>query len=285
MRYILVIFLLFTGFFILSAEDVELQDAFSSYQPIYFVIGMGDYVKTRILDESSNVGESLETRQWVKLSYSMKYQFFYQYNTGLFLGFTQTMFWDIFNESSPLSELNYNPDFFWRLQSGYNFLQNTDTGIFDYLQMGVEHKSNGLAGTESRGYDRAYGQLQLKVGDTFSLALNAKYFMFYQDFMPDWYISEIDDLAEYRSNWEFCLQVHLNTKWAFFIPNYVILEVGPGGGFNQFDFSKGYQQIHIVFGDVFGGVHPYLQLWNGYGEGLINYDETTLSIRAGIMLR
>jgi outer membrane phospholipase A len=109
--------------------------------------------------------------------------------------------------------------------------------------------------------------------------------MFYQDFMPDWYISEIDDLAEYRSNWEFSLQVHLNTKWAFFIPNYVILEVGPGGGFNQFDFSKGYQQIHIVFGDVFGGVHPYLQLWNGYGEGLINYDETTLSIRAGIMLR
>jgi len=282
--WIIWVFLGFSS--LLSARSESgLQDAFSAYRPIYFIVGTGDDVKTRIMEENASLGKELETNQMVKLSYSMKYQFFHKYKTGIYLGFTQVMFWDIFNESSPLSEINYNPDLFFRFESENNFIQDLDTGLLEYLQLGIEHKSNGLAGSESRAYDRAYGQIELALGDKNRISLNAKYFQFFQEFLPDWYISEVDDIAQYRSSWEFKTQMELDMGWAFFLPHIITLEAGPGGGSNQFDFTQGYQQLDVVFGDVFGGMHPFVQVWNGYGEGLIGYNQSNLSLRIGIMLR
>ena len=276
--------LLSSGLYSQEGES-DLQDAFSAYNPIYFIVGTGDLVKTRLLDESSQWGKEIETDQMVKLSFSMKYQFFHQYKTGLYLGFTQDMFWDLFYESSPFSELNYNPDLFLRFESENNFASDLDMGVLDYVQIGTEHKSNGLAGIQSRGFDRVYGQLQLKFGDRSNAVLNAKYYVFYQDFLPSWYEPEIPDLPEYRSSWEFRTEVNLDLGWAFFLPHTIRITASPGGGANSFDFLKGYQQLDVIFGDVFGGMCPYVQIWNGYGEGLIAYDQYILSIRAGILLR
>lgn len=248
-------------------DELRNRDAFSAYEPIYLIAGLGE--------------------ELVKLSFSAKYEPFFRSHFGLYLAYTQTMFWDLFDESSPFQEIDYSPELFWRFQSGYNLADDVEIPVFEYFQLGWEHRSNGLDDLQSRGWDRVYGKLELKVGERFNLAANAKYFVLIETIFPDFYGDRPRynlDIQDYIGSTEYEVRLGFERSPIFVLPRQVILSFGPAGGVNGFDFAGGWQQLDVLFGNLFG-ISPYLQVWHGRGESLIEYDtEPTFAIRGGISL-
>jgi phospholipase A1 len=64
----------------------------------------------------------------------------------LYLGYTQTMFWELGRRSNPFSEINYNPELF------YQFIQAKNS-YFNYIYVGYGHISNGLEEQASKSID------------------------------------------------------------------------------------------------------------------------------------
>lgn len=264
-----------------SYENAGVYMGLSTYKPMYFSLGWGSLYQ--------NLGTTFASYSddLVKVSVSMKYDPFYRWHSGLFMAYTQTMFWDTFGYSGPFEEIDFNPELFWRLESGYNLFGDVKIPLLDFLQAGWEHKSNGQNEPLSRGYDRLYGQIQLGLGENIHFALGAKWFhMIDTDWFDNGFLSLRDnpDIQMYTSSWEFQALLSLGDHRIFLLPSKFILSVGPGGGANAFDFSLGWQQLEVYLGKFIGDFRPYIQVWNGYGQSMIDYNQAALSAHAGLAL-
>jgi phospholipase A1/A2 len=270
----------------LAAQGTDDSDfsmpGFTSYKPIFFAAGWG-------LEPVSFT--NLQSNDLVLVNFSMKYDPFYMYKVGVYLAYTQTMFWSLFEDSGPFKEINFRPELFFRFESGNNFLNDLDIPVFDYFQAGWEHRSNGQAGLTSRGWDRYYAQLQFGFGEALYLGANVKWF----DYLTlDWdtngdgvddnkFLSLRDnpDIQDYTSNFEF--QVIFNMDIPVF-PLKAVLSAGPGGGSYGFDISTGWQQLDVYFLKLAGNLRPYLQVWNGYGQSIQDYDQASFNAHAGVAI-
>lgn len=129
MKWILFIYCIFPTVLTHAYIDETLPHsfkAFSSYKPIYAVSG---YPNTKIQ-------MSLKAKVVPALP--------------LYVGFTQLLSWDLFQDSSPMKDNNYNPDVFYRFHMG-----NPDQHRWIDFG-GYEHESNGRKGDMSRAWDRMY---------------------------------------------------------------------------------------------------------------------------------
>lgn len=69
-------------------------------------------------------------------------------NVPIFLAYSQRIFWDLFEESSPFIDINYHPSTFYRIKLGPS--QQSTLDLIAY-----EHESNGKGDSDSRSWDRA----------------------------------------------------------------------------------------------------------------------------------
>ena len=252
-------------------ENNDIIPGFTSYKPVYFIFGSG----TEYSDDL------------VKVGFSFKYDFLSEFKTGIYIAYAQTMFWDFWGESGPFKEINFSPELFLRFESGNNFISDVNIPLLDYIQGGWEHRSNGKDGEFSRGWDRIYGELQLKLGRTFYIKAAAKYFYYLDtDFLNGslFSLSDNPDIENYTSNFEFRFTIGYKDMPIFFIPHKIVISAGPGGGKNQFDFEKGWQQADIYFGKLIGDVRAYVQVWNGYGQSVLDYNQSSFSAHFGIAI-
>jgi phospholipase A1 len=226
----------------------------------------------------------LQTNQFFKLNFSTKFQVLSDYKSGLFLGYSQIIFWNLLGDSSPISEVNYMPEAFFRFQSQDNFAGDVYLGLLDYVQLGIKHTSNGLASGESRSINQLYAMAQFVAGTNWKVELNAMAYIFLQDLMPEMFGDNTDNIKDYRSNWRFQTKLYLDMGEVIFLPQTIKLEFGPGGGAGGWDFSQGYAEMEVRFGYLIQGVAPFIQAYVGYGESLIEYDEFGTSIRIGLAL-
>ena len=90
---------------------IDPKNKFSLYQPSYFIFG----------------------KENLKMQFSSKYRVAKNYN--LYLAYTQVMFWDIYEQSAPFNDINYNPEIFYRLIEG-------DTKFIRSIDFGYHHTSN-----------------------------------------------------------------------------------------------------------------------------------------------
>jgi outer membrane phospholipase A len=67
----------------------------------------------------------------------------------LYLGYTQTMFWELGRRSNPFSEINYNPELFYQFRMKEN-------SYFNYIDAGYGHISNGLEEQASKSIDMLF---------------------------------------------------------------------------------------------------------------------------------
>lgn len=245
------------------------------HQPMYFLFGNED--------------------DQVKAQLSFKYDPFYAIfdNLGLYLAYTQLMNWRLYDESSPFRDINFNPEVFWRLESNKNIFNNIDLGPLDYFQLGIyEHKSNGKDGSKSRSMDRSYLQAQVSVGGTINVGMNLKVFVLYIDRLEE----ENRDIQQYIGSWEAMVFLkHRRGENPGFIELYA--RFGAGGGPGGFNFYKGWQEYSVVFPSLFTRVQPYIQVFHGYGEFMLDYNVkrteswdgtflhgTGTAIRAGVII-
>jgi phospholipase A1 len=271
------------------AEEPVGTAQFSQYDGIYLIGGYADIVYFQTIDWSMGspvLDKLISARQLFKLQFSVKFQLFNEEKSGLFIGYTQKMFWNLMGESSPLLETDYNPELFWRLKTKDNFMEDADFGLFDHVQVGIFHESTGVAGAESRAYDKAYIDLGVGIGEELRLELSGRYSVYFYQVLPhEWYAGETLNIQDTRSNMEFGVSLAFADEMLFFVPQKVTVKGAPGGGYNGFDWTKGYVEAEVSFGSFFGGLSPFAQFFYGYGEGLINQDERVMSLRFGITAR
>jgi len=237
----------------------EVVSPVSLYKPIYLILG--------------------NKNDQMKMQFSAKYNLFHPFKFGLYLSYSQLVFWHVYKDSMPVWEIAFNPEVFWRFQSGDNIFGDLKIPFIDYFQIGFwEHKSNGRDGEDSRGYDRSYLQLQMSFGKKLNSGFNFKYFLIHDinEILPENVPTEKngknDDIQDYISSYETKLFFRIKGKEGKVNKEEIYFSFGPGGGAHAFNFKKGWLEAGFKSRAILTRVRGYLQVWRGYAESLRYYD-------------
>ncbi len=182
------------------------------------------------------------------------------YNTQLMLIYSQKSFWDIYRESSPFKDSNYNPGF---LLTKPIINQNKLKGI---VALSLEHESNGRDSLESRSWNYA--------------TLSGTYFFNYNFSaqLKVWYGALSDDnadLYDYRGYGLLALKYRSTNDrlTASFVLNPI----------KNFSFNTQAELSYQI--NKRANQSLFLQWYNGYGESLLEYNEYTSMVRIGICIK
>ena len=185
------------------------------------------------------------------------------FNTYLFLAYSQKCFWNVFQESLPMRDLNFNPGI------GLSKLLIVKGKLIGKLTLMIEHESNGRDGDDSRSWNRiSYG------GNVFltpNLMIHAKAWIPIVDGKNN------KDLLDYAGLFQSGMQVTSNDKrWGFAIT--MVKRKG---------WRLSYNTIIEANYRLFKNENQYffLQYYNGYAEGLLDYNKFHSRLRAGLVIK
>ncbi|MDR2924682.1 MAG: phospholipase A [Azoarcus sp.] len=231
--------------------------ALSFHEPMYFVFG-GNSPKAaryqisfryRIFDDYGIVSENLPVAR------------------GLYFGYTQTSLWDLGSESKPFRDTSYRPSLFYQWK-----ISNPPLGDSLALSGGYEHESNGRDGEKSRSIDTLFARAEWR----YRLSDNRTYigiepkFWFYLD------KDENPDIQRYRGYAQLGLRVGRDDGLMLA----TLLRRGTSGA-NSVQADLSYPIRQSMFSGV--GTFVQLQYFRGYGETLLEYNESRRSqFRLGI---
>ncbi|MDH0868238.1 phospholipase A [Mitsuaria sp. GD03876] len=183
---------------------------------------------------------------------------------SLWGAYTQSSRWQVYNGrvSRPFRETNYEPELI--------LTHGTDVALpfgwkASMVGLSLNHQSNGRAEPLSRSWNRVIGELSLERGET-TVSLR-----------PWWRIlnSGSDDnpgIQDYVGRGEVLVTQKLGRH---------VLALTARHSLRFGDRSRGSAQLEWAF-PIGGGLHGYLQLFNGYGESLIDYNFRETRVGVGV---
>lgn len=226
---------------------IDPKNKFSLYQPSYFILG----------------------KENLKMQFSAKYRVAKNYN--LYLGYTQTMFWNVYDQSAPFDDINYAPEVFYRLVE-------VDQKFIRSIDFGMQHKSNG------EGIDKSRSMNSLFLKTNFATNINRNNIL--GEFKLQNIYSKADanrDIVHYVGFWELKLIIthvlvheaqRLDIEYRFFAGKSVI-DIGKGGRELGLVYRLGSENFNPAF---------YLQYYSGYAESLLHYNQKISQARLGLLL-
>lgn len=215
----------------------------------------------------------------VKFQISIQYRLLLPENsrddTGFYFAYTQKSLWDLWDweNSAPFVESNYMPEIFYRYDYGKsNFLLRQ-------LQFGLLHESNGMgksASNNSRSWNRVYLEAFFHFSEKEAFIIKPRiWFPFGKDDNPD-----ITDYEGYGDlTFEFYYFNHFyDSKLQ------VILRKGFESDWKKFgiEINNTIGPFNIKAVNAVFPVAIYLQLWHGYGETLLQYNQKETALRIGL---
>ncbi len=227
---------------------------FGLYKDNYFTIGTALGYKPRA--NNSDVKFQISIAQ--RLTRSTL-----PWNTYLYLFYSQKVLWNVFQNSMPMRDLNFNPGI------GLSKLLIVKGRLIGKMSLLLEHESNGRDGEASRSWNKVslaaniflddqlmvHGKIWIPIIDGENNRDILKYSGIYQ-FGFQWYTKNrrfgVSLILTKRSGWN----LNYNT----------ILEL------NYRIFKKENQYL-------------FLQYYNGYGECLLDYNQFHSRIRVGICIK
>lgn len=207
--------------------------------------------------------------------YILKYNLFPAY-----LAYTQKSLWNIGQKSMPFEENNYNPELFLdypvnRQISGRFILRNV-------VLSPLEHESNGLAGIQSRSWNRQYVMVRLgfeakEEMDVTNSFLSDKALLYAKLWHLSDYSNQNDYLEsignnnkfpDYMGQGEIGLSIR-NFLWGGFLKDHQLdvktkLFRGKSRSSCELEFRQQLPGMNFAF---------YLQYVYGYGETLMRFDQ------------
>ena len=184
------------------------------------------------------------------------------FRTYLFLTYTQLAFWDIFKESFPFRDINFNPAVGLGKPLVYG---NRYLGDISVL---LEHESNGKDSINSRSWNR--------ISFTGFFNINTDWSFFGKVWIPFVDGENNPNLVRFKGIGTFALNYSKNEKYNLGI----VVNPRPGG------FGNMNVTINAAY-RLFKNENQYLffQYYDGYGEGLLDYKEYHQRFRIGFIIR
>jgi phospholipase A1 len=189
----------------------------------------------------------------------------------LYAAYTNRSWWQAYNgeRSSPFRETNHEPELFWLFDTDWTipgFKSSTTV-------LGISHQSNGQSGSLSRSWNRIYLNLFMERNNTVV------------SFKPWYRIPEKEkespedpsgddnpDIDRYMGFWELGLLAKRGrSTFTMLVRN------------NLREDNKGAVQFGWSY-PLSGKIKGYMQLFDGYGDSLIDYDHRTTRIGVGFLL-
>lgn len=227
---------------------------FGLYKDNYFIFGPP--IGKRMTRENTNVKFQISIRQ--KLTKSTL-----PGGTYLYLFYTQKVFWNVLQESLPMSDINYNPG----IGIAKPLFRNGK--YIGKVMALIEHESNGRDSIYSRSWNR------LSIGGDIAVTTNV--LAHAKIWIPLVDGENNKDLLKYVGVCQFGVELTSNDRrWKGSImlvkrktwkPDFnTLMEV-------SWQFSRK------------ADWSLFAQYYNGYGEGLLNYNEFSSHLRCGIVIR
>jgi len=183
------------------------------------------------------------------------------WGTYLYLFYTQKVFWNVLQNSMPMTDLNFNPGI--GLTKPF-FVKNRYIGKLTFI---IEHESNGRDSIDSRSWNRV--ALAGNVMVTNNLMVHAKLWAPIVDGMNN------KDIVRYG---------------VFFQPGFQLVSNNRrfSGGITitprkNFSFNTVVDLSYRILRK--DNQFLFLQYYNGRGEGLLEYNKFHSSLRVGILIK
>ena len=245
---------------IVSVNTDSVREAFDNgpyfglYKDNYFIFGPA--VGQKITKANTNIKFQISIAQ--RLTRSTL-----PLGTYLFLFYSQKCFWNILENSQPMTDLNFNPGI------GLTKPLFAKGRYVGKVNMIIEHESNGRDGTDSRSWNR------LSFGGSFmidpQITVHGKFWIPYIDGM------ENKDILDY------CGIYQLGTSFTSLNKRFgaaVILVKRKGWKLNYNTILEFNYRLFAKENQYF-----FVQYYNGYGEGLLAFKEFHSQLRVGLVIK
>jgi len=217
-----------------------------------------DYIPTDNLDFNK-----IEAK--FQLSFKVKmFQGLFWGQGDLWTAYTQKSHWQLYNNSlsRPFREINYEPEVILNFATNFDILGLKSK----MLGIGFNHQSNGRETPYSRSWNRIIVQAGFETGD-------------WQFYVRPWYripdeIDDNPDIQEYLGHGDITAIYYKGR-------NTVTLQGSSNLSFNR--HLKGYAEASWSY-QISGNLKGYLQITNGYGETMIDYNNRQTTFGLGISL-
>lgn len=245
---LMLIFIIYPSELLLADDDKS--PAVQLYKQNYFIFDR---------DRDAKFQLSYRIRLW-EFSDSWKF----------FLSHTHKADWAITTEiSAPFREHNLNPEVHLRWKNPES------TFLLKHVQVGFEHESTGVAGSQSRSWNRITGQVEW----TFNSNDHTKPGHIHA-YVRGWYILDRDtvnnkDIGDHLGPGEIGISYTVHELPDFPIPIPAQSELAITRRLHSTMFEYGFNAPGPDF-------LWYFQYWTGRGEWLVGYNKNTTVFRAGI---
>jgi phospholipase A1 len=235
-------------------RDFKNQPYFGLYKDNYFIIG--PTIGHRITNENTNVKFQISIAQRLTNATLPG-------GTYLYLFYTQKCFWNVLENSMPMTDLNFNPGI------GLTKPLFVKDRFIGKLSLIIEHESNGRDSIQSRSWNKVSLATNIVIDPNLMLAgkvwipiidgVNNK------DILK--YCGIYQTSVQFRStNRKFTGAITLVKRQGWNISNNVIVDLA-------YRFSLKSNQYF------------FLQYYNGYGEGLLDYKVHKSQLRVGMVIK
>lgn len=214
----------------------------------------------------------IEMEFQLSMKYLMTHDFIFD-DLDLYFGFTSRSWWQAYNgdNSSPFRETNYEPELIVSYTHDWSLLGLT----VNQTSLTFNHQSNGRSGDLSRSWNRIIGEMKFAPSHKFNWGIKG-WWRIPEDEKQTVNDANGDDnpnierylgygQAEFnwtrsgRQQWNLALRHNLRSK---------------GKGAVQLGWSK----------PIKTGLDFYVKYFNGYGDGLIYFDQSTERLGIGVKL-
>ncbi|MDH6534503.1 phospholipase [Parabacteroides sp. 52] len=184
------------------------------------------------------------------------------FDTYLFIQYTQKNFWNVFQKSLPMREMNFNPG----IGLGHLIVYKDNYIGKGYLML--EHESNGKDSIFSRSWN--------KVTLATSIMLNKNWETQAKIWIPIIDSRNNKDILKYNGIFQFATTFRTNNKR--FNISALFTKRNSKMSFNsQVEISYKFKQTENQY--------FFLQYYNGYGENLLEYNQYKSMLRLGFVIK
>jgi phospholipase A1 len=235
-------------------RDFDNQPYFGLYKDNYFIFGPS--VGSRPTNENTNIKFQISIAQ--RLTKSVL-----PWHSYLYLFYSQKCFWNVLENSMPMTDLNFNPGIGLAKQL---FVKNRFIGKLYFL---LEHESNGRDGDESRSWN--------KISLGANLLVDPHLMVHGKVWIPIVDGGNNRDILDYSGIYQMGMQF-FSTNKRFNGAVTLVKRRGWNLNYNtivELSYRLWRRDNQFLF----------LQYYNGYGEGLLEYNKFHSQLRLGIVIK